>query len=341
MTKKYFNFNHETELTPFELHDDGTVEFTLNNESATFDSVQAFAEFYAQARSVLPENLKNWQLIEDAEQNTFAFVLRAGTAGSDEDLKSFIQTLKDLDYTPEQIGEAVKAYNKKSDTTEPAVDIDALIDDVVDKETGWVGEYLYFNKHLVKEQLTLNDERYADYVENYDSLLFDDEPSYEEYVRYEINNAIQIVIEEKGDSLKEQLYPISYLESDIPVEILYDIDERDFSNWELKTDKYASGENAEKVLREKIIASKLAKRDLNIEFNVILNEDYPSTRDSFYIEEDEKTFKRAESRDFETELSDYIADVQTNFATSQDESDARLYFMRNKFYILLDVNEIA
>lgn len=74
---KYFNFNNEQALTQVEQHEDGTVTFAIGDAHGSFDSLHEFAEFYALARNVLPENLKNWVLIEDGNQ--FAFVLRAST----------------------------------------------------------------------------------------------------------------------------------------------------------------------------------------------------------------------------------------------------------------------
>ena len=107
MSTKHFNFNNEADLTPIEVNDEtGVVEFTLDGQVATFESVQEFAEFYALARNVVPENLKNWTLTEDG--NHVAFVLRAGTAGLDADeIANIANGLRVAGMSPEEIGRAI------------------------------------------------------------------------------------------------------------------------------------------------------------------------------------------------------------------------------------------
>ena len=107
MSTKHFNFNNEADLTPIEVNDEtGVVEFTLDGQVATFESVQEFAEFYALARNVVPENLKNWTLTEDG--NHVAFVLRAGTAGLDaHDIANIANGLRVAGMSPEEIGRAI------------------------------------------------------------------------------------------------------------------------------------------------------------------------------------------------------------------------------------------
>lgn len=81
MTKQ-FNFNHEEHVTHFELDNEtGRVSFEVQGITQEFASVQELAEFYATARGVTPDKLKNWTLIEDGDY--YAFVLRAATAGND------------------------------------------------------------------------------------------------------------------------------------------------------------------------------------------------------------------------------------------------------------------
>ncbi len=80
--RKLFNFNNEVDT--FEvLVDSETGVVTVPGENgepiATYDSMQQFAEIYAQARDVKPEHLKNWVLVEQGD--VYSFVLRAGTAG--------------------------------------------------------------------------------------------------------------------------------------------------------------------------------------------------------------------------------------------------------------------
>lgn len=75
-----FNFNNEVDTFAIEEHDDGHVIVPgPNGPLAEYASLQQFAEMYAQARDVKPDNLKNWTLVEHGD--VVSFVLRAGTAG--------------------------------------------------------------------------------------------------------------------------------------------------------------------------------------------------------------------------------------------------------------------
>lgn len=81
MRNVQFNFNNEVDT--FEVlvnEEDGRVQIPgPTGPMAEYDSMQQFAEIYAQARDVKPENLKNWTLVENGD--VMSFVLRAGTAG--------------------------------------------------------------------------------------------------------------------------------------------------------------------------------------------------------------------------------------------------------------------
>ena len=109
MSTKYFNFNNESNLTEVDVHDEtGVVTFTLGEQSVEFETIGEFAEYYATARNVLPDNLKNWVLTEDGDQ--IAFVLRAGTAGMDADeITSLAAGLRAAGMSPEEIGRAIAA----------------------------------------------------------------------------------------------------------------------------------------------------------------------------------------------------------------------------------------
>jgi hypothetical protein len=117
MSTKHFNFNNEADLTPIEVNDEtGVVEFTLDGQVATFESVQEFAEFYALARNVVPENLKNWTLTEDG--NHVAFVLRAGTAGLDaNEITTLVTGLRAAGMSPEEIGRVIASTQANTDET--------------------------------------------------------------------------------------------------------------------------------------------------------------------------------------------------------------------------------
>ena len=79
--QKFFNFNNEEYVLPFEQHEDGSVTIEVNGTNMDFASVQELAENYALARNVNTQHLKNWTLVEDGDN--YAFVLRAATAGVD------------------------------------------------------------------------------------------------------------------------------------------------------------------------------------------------------------------------------------------------------------------
>ena len=95
-----FNFNNEQDTTPITV-DEVTKAVTFNG--VEFASVQEFAEFYALARDVKPENLKNWVLVENGD--TYSFVLRAATAGHD--ASEIAIALRAAGFTPDEIAQAL------------------------------------------------------------------------------------------------------------------------------------------------------------------------------------------------------------------------------------------
>ena len=120
MSTKYFNFNNEADVTPVEVNDEtGVVTFTMGDETAEFNTLQEFAEFYAVARNVIPENLKNWEMTEDG--NHFAFVLKVGTAGlNPEEIAGMVAGLQAAGMSPEEIGRAVAAASTTPTTVQPS-----------------------------------------------------------------------------------------------------------------------------------------------------------------------------------------------------------------------------
>ena len=117
MAQKYFNFNNEADLTPVEVDEEtGHVSLDIGDRHSEFESVQEFAEFYAVARNVKPENLKNWVLTEDGDQ--FAFVLRAGTAGlTADEIREMSRGLRNAGMSPAEIGEAIAAASSHDDAS--------------------------------------------------------------------------------------------------------------------------------------------------------------------------------------------------------------------------------
>lgn len=87
----HFNFNNEVDSFPITEEDDGRV--TIHGEDgavmAEYEGIEQFAQFYAQARDVRPDHLKNWVLVEQGD--VVSYVLRAGTAGvSSEQIEELI-----------------------------------------------------------------------------------------------------------------------------------------------------------------------------------------------------------------------------------------------------------
>lgn len=117
MAQKYFNFNNEADLTPVDVDEEtGRVSLDIGDRHSEFESVQEFAEFYAVARNVKPENLKNWVLTEDGDQ--FAFVLRAGTAGlTADEIREMSRGLRNAGMSPAEIGEAIAAASSHDDAS--------------------------------------------------------------------------------------------------------------------------------------------------------------------------------------------------------------------------------
>lgn len=118
MAQKYFNFNNEADLTPVEVDEEtGHVSLDIGDRHSEFESVQEFAEFYAVARNVKPENLKNWVLTEDGDQ--FAFVLRAGTAGlTADEIREMSRGLRNAGMSPAEIGEAIAAASSRDEVSD-------------------------------------------------------------------------------------------------------------------------------------------------------------------------------------------------------------------------------
>lgn len=123
MSKKYFNFANEAAILEIDVNDEtGVVTFEIDGDVAEYESVQAFAEFFATAgRNVTPENLKNWVLVENGEY--ISFVLRAATAGLDTDsLAKLAQTLKDVGASDDLI---IEFLTKMVDEQEDEYDLEA------------------------------------------------------------------------------------------------------------------------------------------------------------------------------------------------------------------------
>lgn len=112
MSTKYFNFRHEENLVELNVNDEtGRVEV----RGVEFDSVEEFAEQYALARDVRPDQFKNWALTQNGD--TYIYDLRAATAGAD--LAAIASALREAGFTPEEVANALAAQQAAEATAAP------------------------------------------------------------------------------------------------------------------------------------------------------------------------------------------------------------------------------
>lgn len=82
MRRIQFNFNNESNILELEQNTEtNEVTLRIGEDEQTFDSIEQFAEYYAVARNVKTDNLKNWVLLEEGD--IYSYVLQVGTAGVD------------------------------------------------------------------------------------------------------------------------------------------------------------------------------------------------------------------------------------------------------------------
>lgn len=112
MSTKYFNFRHEENLVELNVNDEtGRVEV----RGVEFDSVEEFAEQYALARDVRPDQFKNWALTQNGD--TYIYDLRAATAGND--LAAIATALRAAGFTPEEVANALAAQQAAEAASAP------------------------------------------------------------------------------------------------------------------------------------------------------------------------------------------------------------------------------
>lgn len=112
MSTKYFNFRHEENLVELNVNDEtGRVEV----RGVEFDSVEEFAEQYALARDVRPDQFKNWALTENGD--TYIYDLRAATAGNN--LAAIATALRAAGFTPEEVANALAAQQAVETSATP------------------------------------------------------------------------------------------------------------------------------------------------------------------------------------------------------------------------------
>lgn len=207
--EKYFNFNNEQAITPIDVDTvTGEVTFELDGESTTFESVQEFAEFYADARNVKPENLKNWALVEDGD--TYSFILRAGSAGVDErDMANVARTLRESGMSPVEVARAMADLQAEAREQQEARQQESIreraIEGVMEGLAGTNNEKLLMLAYDVRDSAALKE------AIEYDAALFedhreadDDEDEYYDYDEYDVfSDNIYSKINEQKEVLKE------------------------------------------------------------------------------------------------------------------------------------------
>lgn len=115
MSTKYFNFRHEENLVELNVNDEtGRVEV----RGVEFDSVEEFAEQYALARDVRPDQFKNWALTENGD--TYIYDLRAATAGNN--LAAIATALRAAGFTPEEVANALAAQQAVETSATPVAE---------------------------------------------------------------------------------------------------------------------------------------------------------------------------------------------------------------------------
>lgn len=269
--KKYFNFNNEADLTEVEVNDTtGVVTFQIGDETAEFETLQEFAEFYATARNVQPENLKNWVMTEDGNQ--FAFVLRAGTAGVD--VAGLAAGLRVAGFTPEEIGRAVaaaQAEESRSTETRHAEETQRTLNDEL---TELVSNMSDVDKKVLASYYGVDADELIETVIG-DVTSDDDMLSYEddEYEDEELHGVdtveayLRDYIREESDVIREE-YP------DTVFEIAVDLYVDDVTGTDSATSKF------EKAL----FAAKLAHREGKFEVGIM---DYDGETEFAMVDTDE------------------------------------------------------
>ena len=204
MSRKYFNFNNEQDLIPVDVDEDGKVTINVDGTDAEFDSAEDFAENYAVARNVLPENLKNWTLIEDGDQ--ISFVLEAGTAGaiSKDEMKQIVKNALDNGMDISQVGKLFEGITNQTETqtTNEAGNTDVLTFDDV--------------KSNVFSNFNRTDKFVLGWIFNVDSRLVGED--FDRSLYEKLLNADYLTLdhydEDEIDDAKDQVYDEGYDEDD-------------------------------------------------------------------------------------------------------------------------------
>lgn len=272
MSTKYFNFNNEADQVALEVNDSTGVVTIMGTE---FDSVQAFAEFYALNRDVKADNLKNWTLVEDGSR--VSFVLRAGTAGN-ADLTALATSLRAAGLTPEEIGRALAAV-----ATQEAAPQTAPVQ-VTNERHDALADFLETNREALSLLPLVAGSDLVAFVDNADleTSYFDED--YDEYVEIDEYDATENLLYStlnEAKSLVHREYP------GVPLTFAVALKTNDLSGFQTSADevskRFVVGELASRPELEVVTVNR-AFGELEVRTNLLTREEAFSTGQLYYVE---------------------------------------------------------
>jgi hypothetical protein len=272
MSTKYFNFNNEADQVALEVNDTTGVVTIMGTE---FDSVQAFAEFYALNRDVKADNLKNWTLVEDGSR--VSFVLRAGTAGN-ADLTALATSLRAAGLTPEEIGRALAAVATQETTPQTAHV------QVTNERHNALADFLETNREALSLLPLVAGSDLVAFVDNADleTSYFDED--YDEYVEIDEYDATENLLYStlsEAKSLVQREYP------GVPLTFAVALKTNDLSGFQTSADevskRFVVGELASRPELEVVTVNR-AFGEPEVRTNLLTREEAFSTGQLYYVE---------------------------------------------------------
>ena len=272
MSTKYFNFNNEADQVALEVNDTTGVVTIMGTE---FDSVQAFAEFYALNRDVKADNLKNWTLVEDGSR--VSFVLRAGTAGN-ADLTALATSLRAAGLTPEEIGRALAAVATQETTPQTAHV------QVTNERHDALANFLETNREALSLLPLVAGSDLVAFVDNADleTSYFDED--YDEYVEIDEYDATENLLYStlsEAKSLEQREYP------GVPLTFAVALKTNDLSGFHTSVNevskRFVVGELASRPELEVVTVNR-AFGEPEVRTNLLTREEAFSTGQLYYVE---------------------------------------------------------
>ena len=272
MSTKYFNFNNEADQVALEVNDTTGVVTIMGTE---FDSVQAFAEFYALNRDVKADNLKNWTLVEDGSRASF--VLRAGTAGN-ADLTALATSLRAAGLTPEEIGRALAAVA----TQETAPQVAPV--QVTNERHDALADFLETNSEALSLLPLVVGSDLVAFVDNADleTSYFDED--YDEYVEIDEYDATENLL---YGALSEAKSLVQREYQGVPLTFAVALKTNDLSGFQTSADevskRFVVGELASRPELEVVTVNR-AFGEPEVRTNLLTREEAFSTGQLYYVD---------------------------------------------------------